>query len=198
MKPNRDLHKMTPQQLGELFPIIIEEPNERWGQLFADEKELILGQFQSLEIESIEHIGSTAISGIKAKPTIDILLEVSGNLENAKIIERIKSLGYQYIQQLDNPPPHMMFAKGYTSGGFVGQAYHIHVRYKGDWDEKCFRDFLNDNKQFAREYEELKLKLAIKFKNDREAYTKGKTSFVEKVNQLALKNAEKKKILKEQ
>lgn len=77
----------------------------------------------------------------------------------------------------------MMFVKGYTIHGFEGQAFHVHVRYKGDWDEIYFRDHLRNNKQKAREYE--KLKLATKYKYDREAYTDAKTDFIEKINKLA-------------
>ena len=42
----------------------------------------------------------------------------------------------------ENSAPHIMFAKGYTPEGFAGQAFHVHVRYKGDWDEIYFRDYL--------------------------------------------------------
>ncbi|MEN8194780.1 MAG: GrpB family protein, partial [Bacteroidota bacterium] len=160
MSSDKALHKMTYRELGELFPIIIVEPDENWKNYFNNEKESIFELFEESEIKSIEHIGSTAIPDIKAKPTIDILMEVSDKIETKKIIEKLKSIGYQYIQRLDNPPPHMMFVKGYSLQGFNGQTYHIHVRYKGDWDELYFRDYLRENRQFANEYEELKLELA--------------------------------------
>ncbi len=185
MSVGKNLHKMTNKELGELFPIIIQEPDKNWGNAFLIEKELILELFKNSEIESIEHIGSTAIPNLKAKPTIDILMEVSELLENEKIIENLKSIDYEYIKQPDNPAPHMMFAKGYSLQGFSGQAYHIHVRYKGDWDEIYFRDYLRENRQIASEYVELKLDLALKFKYNREAYTEAKTDFIEKVNKLA-------------
>jgi GrpB-like predicted nucleotidyltransferase (UPF0157 family) len=47
--------------------------------------------------------------------------------------------------------------KGYTKDGFKGQAYHIHVRYSGDWDELYFRDFLIQNPLVAKEYENIKI-----------------------------------------
>ncbi len=183
----KDLHEMTTEELGRLFPIIINEPNRNWETYFENEKKLILDLFEEPDIESIEHIGSTAIQNLKAKSTIDILMEVSEKLENEKIIEKIKSIDYEYIQRLDNPPPHMMFVKGYYLQGFNGQVYHVHVRFKGDWDEIYFRDYLRENKQLANEYEELKLNLAIEYKHKREAYTEAKTEFVEKVNKLARK-----------
>ena len=78
----------------------------------------------------------------------------------------------------------MTFVKGYTSQGFKGQAYHVHIRFIGDWDEIRFKDYLIKHKDVAKEYEILKLKLADKFRNDREAYTNSKTEFIERINKL--------------
>lgn len=81
----------------------------------------------------------------------------------------------------------MMFVKGYTEEGFKGQVFHIHVRYKGDWDEIYFRDYLKSHPETAKKYGELKLKLVEKFRNDREKYTESKTNFIKKINKLARK-----------
>ena len=81
----------------------------------------------------------------------------------------------------------MTFVKGYTDQGFKGQTYHIHIRYKGDWDEIRFRDYLINHKEAAKEYESIKLKLAEKYKNDREAYTNSKTDFIKNINILTRK-----------
>ena len=83
----------------------------------------------------------------------------------------------------------MTFVKGYTEQGFRGQAYHVHIRYKGDWDEIRFKDYLLNHKEMAKEYETLKLKLAGRYKNDREAYTDSKTDFIEKINKLTRKQS---------
>jgi GrpB-like predicted nucleotidyltransferase (UPF0157 family) len=101
----------------------------------------------------------------------------------------MKSAGYLFIERPDKPPPHMMFVKGYTPEGFKGQAFHVHVRYTGDWDEIRFRDYLIGNPSMAEAYTELKKQLAQQFPNDRDAYTEAKTEFIEKVNTLARNNA---------
>ena len=106
-------------------------------------------------------------------------------MKDQKIIDIFGSLGYQYIKREDNPPPHMMFVKGYTIRGFEGQTCHIHVRYKGDWDELYFRDYLIRHPHIAKEYEELKLDLSARYRNNREAYTNAKTPFIIKINRLA-------------
>ncbi len=186
-KSNKSLNNLTTEELGQLFPIVIQEYTDRWIDLYQTEKQLILESFSQLEIVNIEHIGSTAIPGLKAKPTIDILLQISKQNDIQKLKDVFKSHGYQLTKQPDNPPPHMTFVKGYTNQGFKGQAYHIHIRYKGDWDEIRFRDYLIKHKEIAKEYEVLKLELANKFKNDREAYTDSKTDFIEKINKLTRK-----------
>jgi GrpB-like predicted nucleotidyltransferase (UPF0157 family) len=185
MCPEKELHQMNPDELGNLFPVIIKEPDKKWTANYLREKARILQVFDKSDIESIEHIGSTAVPGLKAKPTIDILIEISDKVPDDRIIDNLKSTGYEYIHRPENPPPHMMFVKGYTKQGFRGQAFHIHVRYKGDWDEIYFRDYLRNNRKAAKAYEDLKLKLAEKYKNDRETYTSEKSDFIEKINKLA-------------
>lgn len=175
---NSELQHMTADELGRLFPIFLSDYNPEWPEIFEKEKKLLLGIFKPVEINEIFHIGSTAIPGIKAKPTIDILFEVPKSISDKTIIDKIKSLGYDFIRQPDNPPPHMFFPKGYTTEGFKGQAYHIHVRYPGFRDEVIFRNCLRNNPKSAKAYEELKIKLSYEFKNDRDGYTDAKTEFV--------------------
>jgi GrpB-like predicted nucleotidyltransferase (UPF0157 family) len=181
----KQLDQMDIAELGNLFPIIIAEPDPAWTKMFATEKVLIEEVLGVRDIVRIEHIGSTAVPGLKAKPTIDILLEVPGFINTKMIIEKLKSMDYHYIHKPENPPPHMMFVKGYTEGGFKGQAYHIHVRYPGDWDELYFRDYLKLHPEIAREYGELKIRLAGEYRNNREAYTEKKTDFIKRITEKA-------------
>ena len=178
---SKPLDQMTPGELGILFPVSLVDPDPAWPHLFQKEKALITGALEPDQVIRIEHIGSTAIPGIRAKPSIDILLEVSGSTRDDLCIDTLKKLGYHYIPRPDNPPPHMMFVKGYTGKGFRGQAYHIHVRYGGDWDEIRFRDYLVAHPGVAGEYEDLKIRLAGEFRNDREGYTGAKTGFIKMV-----------------
>ena len=62
----------------------------------------------------MEHIGSTAVPGLISKPTSDILMEISEQADEKQVIEGLVKLDYHYIPKPENPPPHMMFAKGYT------------------------------------------------------------------------------------
>ena len=187
MTSSKELHKMTVEKLGQLFPIIISDYSDKWISFYQSEKKLIINCFSKSDIVRIDHIGSTAVPGLKAKPTIDILLQVSEQIDIHKIKKVFKSLNYHINEHPDNPPPHLTFVKGYTDQGFKGQTYHIHIRYKGDWDEIRFRDYLINHKEAAKEYESIKLKLAEKYKNDREAYTNSKTDFIKNINILTRK-----------
>ncbi len=180
---------MTVGELGKLFPIIITDYSDKWADLYNSEAKLITDSFARTEIVKIDHIGSTAIPGLKAKPTIDILFQVSEQIETSKLKDTFKTLGYLINNHAENPAPHLTFVKGYTEQGFKGQAYHVHIRYHGDWDEIRFRDYLIKNKQIAMEYEALKLELAEKYPNDREAYTDSKTEWIEKINNLTRKQS---------
>ena len=180
-----DLNKLTTGELGLLFPVIIVDYNPGWAKMYLLEKQNILKTLKPGIISKIEHIGSTAIPGLCAKPTIDILLEISDNTDSNLLIKNLKSIQYQYIPKPENPPPHIMLAKGYSKNGMTGQTFHIHVRYAGDWDEMIFRDYLIKNQDIAQQYGDLKRQLSIKFKNDREKYTDSKTKFIEQIIQIA-------------
>ncbi len=186
---DKSLNDMTIAELGKLFPIILTDYSDKWAGLYFSEAKMITDAFSKTEIIKIDHIGSTAIPGLKAKPTIDILLQVSEQLAIQKLKDTFKSLGYLINNHPENPAPHFTFVKGYTKQGFKGQAYHVHIRYSGDWDEIRFRDYLIKNKEIAKEYENLKLELAEQYPNDREAYTNSKTEWIKKINTLARKQS---------
>lgn len=187
MSSSKELNKMTLKQLGQLFPIIIQDYSDKWPDFYRSERKRIIDSFLQSDIVRIDHIGSTAIPGLKAKPTIDILIQISEQIDIHKIKRVFKSLGYHINERPENPPPHLTFVKGYTKHGIKGQSYHIHIRYKGDWNEIRFRDYLIGHKEIAKDYENLKLELANKYRNDREAYTNSKTNFIEKINKLTQK-----------
>ena len=175
----KDLNQLSTDELGQLFPIIIVDYNPEWPRLALTEKKNVINNVGKEFISRIEHIGSTAIPGLCAKPTIDILLEILDITNCDLLIKQLNKIGYQYIPKPENPPPHMMFAKGYSESGINGQTFHIHVRYPGDWDEIIFRDYLLKNPTVTADYAILKRNLAVEFKNDREKYTDCKSTFIQ-------------------
>jgi GrpB-like predicted nucleotidyltransferase (UPF0157 family) len=181
----KDLYQLTTDELGQLFPIFIVDYNPDWPRLASIESRKIIETIGKEFVFRIEHIGSTAVPGLCAKPTIDFLLEIM-EITNCDLqIKQLQKIGYQFIQKPENPPPHMMFVKGYSDSGITGQTFHIHVRYPGDWDEIVFRDYLIKNQSVTADYAKLKRKLADEFKNDREKYTDSKTTFVKNTTLIA-------------
>jgi GrpB-like predicted nucleotidyltransferase (UPF0157 family) len=183
----KDLNQFTSDELGQLFPIIIVDYNPDWPGLASIESKNIIEAVGKKYASRIEHIGSTAIPGLCAKPTIDFLLEVMEITNIDLLIKKLQKIAYQYIPKPENPPPHMMFAKGYSESGITGQTFHIHVRYPGDWDEIVFRDYLIKNPSVKVDYGRLKRELADEFRNDREKYTENKTTFIKNVTWTARK-----------
>ena len=175
---NKELEDMNPSELGLLFPVLLSEPNPKWPGMYLLESENIMQAIGAQNIVRMNHCGSTSVPGLIAKPTIDILLEIREDTDIEKLTSDMKKNGYLRNLQPDNPPPHILFLKGYTLRGFEGQAYHVHVRYSGDWNELYFRDYLRLHPDIAREYGELKEQCKLKFEHDRDAYTEAKTEFI--------------------
>lgn len=181
------LSEMTNEERWALFPILLVPHDPAWAERYAQERERIVRTVGQENIARISHIGSTAVKGLLAKPTIDILLEITQDCDTEWMKAALMADGYIFSPQPDNPPPHMMFMKGYTPEGFKGQAIHLHVRYSGDWDELYFRDYLTAHPDAALAYGQLKQELKGRFEHDRDAYTVAKTEFVREYTALARK-----------
>jgi GrpB-like predicted nucleotidyltransferase (UPF0157 family) len=184
LKMNFD--NLAAEQVGRLFPIQIVPYNPDWKMLFEKEKVLItevLGEDLAL---TIEHFGSTSVTGLAAKPTIDILVEVSNVSDKIKqvIIQKLETIGYgnMYNSEQENK---MAFGKGYDENYPCTQTYHIHIREKGNTpqEEIYFRDFLRQNSNTRDEYAKLKYVLAERYKYNREDYTQAKTEFIIKITE---------------
>lgn len=176
----KDLSKMTNEELWQLFPIVISEHKTYWKNYYEQEESFLKGTLGTA-ILRINHIGSTAVPGLPAKPTIDILLEINNFTNTNRLILDMEKAGYIYSPQPEKPAPHMMFLKGYTPQGFAEKVYHVHVRYSGDWDELYFKNYLITHPEAAREYGLLKLQLKKQFEHDRDAYTSAKTDFIKEI-----------------
>ncbi|MFZ1585370.1 MAG: GrpB family protein [Saprospiraceae bacterium] len=189
MVNEKKLEDLTPEELGKLFPIQIVPYDKNWVNIFNSESKLIKDTLGDNIALKIEHFGSTAVDGISAKPTIDILIEIPFLTDNLKemIIQKMTEIDYHFIWRTDERLPYMHFVKGYTIDGFKGDVFHIHMGDKSHplWDRIYFRDYLRQNKKVAEEYELLKISLAEKFKYDREAYTNAKSEFVKRITEIA-------------
>ena len=177
MKNNKPLLEMTLEELWELFPIELSEHNPEWKNWFREEEKLLLRVFGSNQ-KRIRHIGSTAVEGLLAKPTIDILLETPENVPPASIRESALDCGYTVMMEMLEPEYRLDLCKGYTPQGFAKRVFHLHIRRIGDWDEPIFCEYLRRNPDKAREYVALKVKLQKKYRHNRDAYTNAKGDFI--------------------
>lgn len=170
---NRTLTEMSLEELWQLFPIVLTEHKDIWSEWYDEESAMLTKMLP--EIARISHIGSTAIKGIWAKPTIDILAEISKDKLLTDLEDRIGRCGYICMAESGD---RIDFNKGYTLRGFAERVFHLHLRYVGDNDELYFRDYLRTNAAVAKEYEVLKLDLWQRYEHDRDAYTSHKAAFV--------------------
>lgn len=184
------LHNETDEERrARIYPVILREYNPAWPQWFTEEKANLERMIGADNIAKINHIGSTSVPGLLAKPTVDILLEIHETTDVDKLITAMQSPEYICLNELaltmPTPPPHLMFLKGYLSDGFAEKVYHIHVRYHSDWDELIFRDYLIAHPKTAAEYAELKRRLFQAHEHDRDGYTEAKGTFVKGITEKA-------------
>jgi len=147
--------------------------DERWPALFAAESAHILAAVPELPL-TIEHIGSTAVPGLCAKPVLDILAGHPASVPALKYVTPLVRAGYQHRGDA-GIVGHQFFRRGQP------RAYHIHLVVQGGslWREYlAFRAYLRSDSQAAARYETVKRSLAERFPRDREAYITGKSSFV--------------------
>jgi GrpB-like predicted nucleotidyltransferase (UPF0157 family) len=122
----------------------------------------------------IDHIGSTSVPGLDAKPIIDIQISVSSFEPLTAYRNPLESLGYAFRSE------NAERTKRYFRESPGTPRTHIHVRQAGSWAEQfalLFRDYLRAHPEAAREYAALKHRLAAQFTEDRHGYTDAKTPF---------------------
>jgi GrpB-like predicted nucleotidyltransferase (UPF0157 family) len=154
----------------------------RWPSMFAEEAARLRAALNPRDILDIQHFGSTAIPGLCAKPIIDILIAVP-SLAGARerFVTPLDALGYAFWA--DNPKQdRLFFVKGLPPYG-TGRTHHVHVAEPNaePWLRLPFRDYLRTHPEAAKRYEALKLDLARRYRDDREAYTAAKEDFVREI-----------------
>jgi GrpB-like predicted nucleotidyltransferase (UPF0157 family) len=176
-------HQKPEECIGLARGVVRLAPHDpRWKDLFEAEKQRLLTAVGQHVLE-IQHVGSTAIPGLPAKPIIDIGIAVE-DFEAARVcIEPITALGYEYKGENGIPHRHY-FALGEP------RRFHLHMfELKSiDWENHIlFRDHLAAHPELVTEYAALKQSLAQQYPNDRNAYQEGKASFIERVLRKARK-----------
>jgi GrpB-like predicted nucleotidyltransferase (UPF0157 family) len=155
----------------------LEPYNNKWSKLFDKERELLSSQLKDLIVE-IEHVGSTSVEGLFAKPIIDIAIGVSSLDVIMKLKEKVKELGYVEIPvNLDGKH---VFAK--YKERKITHFLHVMIYNQNLWvDQISFRDYLRSTPDAKIEYTKLKEELANKYPKDVISYTNKKKKFVDDI-----------------
>ncbi len=163
--------------------IEVVEYNPHWKKQFKEEAKLIK-KILGKNCVTVNHIGSTAIKGMCAKPIIDIMPIVKDINAVDALNSEFEKLGYECLGEYG------IAGRRFYRKGSDNPTHHIHIFEKTDKEniDRHFavRDYLMLHPEVAKEYGELKKKLADEFAFDREAYCKGKDAFIKDLEQKAL------------
>lgn len=159
-------------------PVELVSYDPSWPARFESECAFLASVLADWIVGPIEHIGSTAVPGLAAKPVIDIMAAVGSLAESKPAIDALATVGYWYapyktdvMHWFCKPRPEF-------------RTHHLHlIPFESPlWHERlAFRDALRKSPQLARDYEHLKRRLAQQHRHDREGYTDAKWPFIEQV-----------------
>ena len=162
--------------MSENDPISVVPYDPEWPLAFRREVSL-LQTFVVPFFERIEHMGSTAVPGLAAKPVIDMMAGVPDLDSKESLGAQLAPLGYAFVET-------GMTGRWLFRRKDAGVGYHLHVVDLASMErrkELLFRDYLRENHDALQAYAALKQGLATEFASDRLAYTKAKTAFVQQV-----------------
>jgi GrpB-like predicted nucleotidyltransferase (UPF0157 family) len=156
----------------------IEPYHAEWNILFEEEA-VRIQQAIGMFITDIQHVGSTAVTGLASKPIIDIAAAVRSYADIENCINPLIQIGYQYFGDREDRGDYF-FAKG--TDEHRTHYLHLVIAASMNWQRYIvFRDMLSSSLHLRNEYAALKQNLASVYAEDRQAYTKMKESFIRKV-----------------
>lgn len=168
--------------------IVISEYDAKWPALFEEEAHRLRTAFGPTALR-IEHVGSTSVPGLAAKPVIDIQVSVATLVPHGRYVDTMATLGYRHVALGDFDRVYPFF---HRPAEFPG-THHVHLCESGGAQERnhlAFRDYLRAHPHVAREYEALKRELAHAHDGltleSGQAYSRSKSEFVANVLRLAM------------
>lgn len=156
-------------------PIHVVPYDPGWVAKFEEEKAFLESLLAPWRRGPIEHVGSTAVPGLCAKPVIDVMVGISSLAEAEPAKAALCEAGYQYAEYKSD------VMQWFCKPSFAMRTHHLHLIPFASplWCERLkFRDLLRADSALADEYAALKLELARKFEFDRDAYTDAKWPFI--------------------
>ncbi|MEZ0480910.1 GrpB family protein [Planococcus sp. SSTMD024] len=162
--------------------VIVTAYDERWPAAFENAAAEIREMLESICLD-VQHVGSTAVPGLAAKPVIDLLVMVSDIAAVDRFEDAFHKLGYRAKGENGLP------GRRYFERGGDKRTHHVHCYEQGNpeiFRHLAFRDFLKANPQIAAAYGELKMKLAKQYPLDIEQYIKGKQAMIQEIEKKAM------------
>lgn len=151
-----------------------------WPRRFECERALLVRVFLGTAA-AIEHVGSTAVPGLGAKPVLDIMVGVPSLSEIESRIRALESEGYEYVPEYEAQLPERRYFRKSSAGR---RTHHLHAVARDGpfWRSHIlFRDYLRAHPEAAAAYFELKQQLASRHRADLAGYTDGKSAFVQSI-----------------
>jgi len=165
--------------------IIVVDYDPKWAEQFAELCELLLRYVNEDDMLSIEHVGSTSVVGLSAKPIIDLDIIVADEERMKKVIAQLAKLGYEHIGDLGvtgreafKRPAENILTDGTGRKWFEHHLYVCQTGSVGLRNHLALRDYLRQHPEKVAEYGKLKQDLAEKYPYDIDAYIEGKTGFI--------------------
>lgn len=155
--------------------------DSRWPAFFEEERHRIATALTNRFV-AIEHVGSTSVPGLAAKPVVDIAVAVDRFKHEQALIEPVELIGYAYVPEYETDDPMRRYFHRRVTDVADFRGFHLHM-YEA-WHEDFldyirFRDHLRTNADDARAYEELKLRLDSRFPDERTRYQDEKGPFIQ-------------------
>ena len=186
---------LTPEEFQKTFPIILKPYDPAYALWYEEEKRRIIDAAGEECAARMNHIGSSAVPGLTAKPIVDMLLEINGTCHVEALLERLRAIGYgEEVLTRKADPFRVLAVRGMSSEGFAEKVFFLHVRYPGDWDELYFRDYLIAHPETAKAYGDLKAGILRDIEEGRlermpggqpNGYSMAKLEFVKEVSRKA-------------
>ena len=168
--------------------MVIADYDPIWPEVFRAERQLLF-ETSGASLVSVEHMGSTSVPGLAAKPIIDIMGGVDDLTDADELVPACESIGYEYVPEYEDPMPDRRYFRKPRTGGSQMVRFHLHVVEIGSafWVRQLlFRDYLRSHPTVADDYASLKRRLAVKYVgNQRSGYSGAKTDFVESILDIA-------------
>ncbi len=159
---------------------VVSPYSETWPTLFLAIGEELLAVFSPIEVV-VEHIGSTSVPGLAAKPVIDVLLGAHALTDIESRIGPLGELGYAYVSKYEREIPMRRY---FVKSSATSLRVHVHGVETGSpiWRAHlAFRDALRTDADLCSRYQSLKLRLAEEYADDKSAYTAAKGPFIQSV-----------------